>query len=147
MWDWITNNTSYAWMSLAFILIAMEMMVPGAYLVWIGLAALVTGLLDLVLPINWIAQLLIFGVLSVVFSVIGSKLYDPKKIKSDKPDLNNTIAQLVGREAKVVVAIEAKRGKIKLGDTLWNVEGPAAEIGQLVRITGGESNLLTVELA
>ena len=48
----------------------------------------------------------------------------PTVSKSDQPNLNRPAAQLVGRVLIVAEAIEGGRGKVRVGDTLWPVEGP-----------------------
>ena len=55
----------WGWLTAAAILAIAEMIVPGVFLIWIGFAALVTGVLALLLPIGVAAQWLIFAVATV----------------------------------------------------------------------------------
>jgi membrane protein implicated in regulation of membrane protease activity len=64
---------------------------------------------------------------------------------SDQPDLNRRGVQLVGRVLVVAEAIEAGRGKVRVGDTLWAVEGPDAPTGAEVRVTAAKATVLVVE--
>jgi membrane protein implicated in regulation of membrane protease activity len=67
--------------------------------------------------------------------------------RTDQPDLNRRAAQLVGRVAVVEEAIEHGRGKVRIGDTLWLVEGPDLPCGAEVRVRGARGALLEVERA
>jgi membrane protein implicated in regulation of membrane protease activity len=69
----------------------------------------------------------------------------PTISKSDQPDLNRRTAQLVGRILIVEEAIEGGRGKVRVGDTLWLVEGPDMPAGAQVRVAAHRGNLLVVE--
>ena len=64
---------------------------------------------------------------------------------SDQPDLNRRGVQLVGRVLVVAEAIEGGRGKVRVGDTLWAVEGPDAPAGAEVRVTAAKATVLVVE--
>ena len=63
---------------------------------------------------------------------------------SDDPTLNDTAARVVGRMAIVAQPIEAGRGKVRIGDTLWIAEGPDLPEGAVVRITGARGTVLRV---
>jgi len=64
---------------------------------------------------------------------------------SDLPHLNRRGDQLTGRIAIVAEPIVAGRGKVKVGDTLWAVEGPDLPSGNLVRVTAARATVLLVE--
>ena len=52
MADWLdTISTHWFWLSLGLILGVAEMVAPGFFLMWLGLAAIIVGLLDYALPI------------------------------------------------------------------------------------------------
>jgi inner membrane protein len=69
----------------------------------------------------------------------------PTVSKSDEPNLNRPAAQLVGRVLVLAEAIEGGRGKVRVGDTLWPVEGPDAPEGAEVRVTAASGTVLVVE--
>ena len=66
-------------------------------------------------------------------------------LKTDQPDLNRRSVQLVGRVGVVEEAIAHGRGRVRIGDTLWLVEGPDAPAGAQVRVTAAEGAVLQVE--
>jgi membrane protein implicated in regulation of membrane protease activity len=71
----------------------------------------------------------------------------PSILKTDQPDLNQRPAQLVGRVVVVEEAIVHGRGKVRIGDTLWLVEGPDTPTGTEVRVTAAHGAVLQVERA
>lgn len=71
----------------------------------------------------------------------------PAVSKSDQPDLNRRAAQLLGRVVVVAEAIDGGRGKVRVGDTLWPVEGPNAPAGAEVRVVAAKATVLVVERA
>ena len=69
----------------------------------------------------------------------------PAVSRSDQPNLNGPAAQLVGRVLILAEAIEGGRGKVRVGDTLWPVEGPDAPAGAEVKVTAAKGTVLVVE--
>lgn len=139
------------WMVLGFLLLVMELATPGAFMLWIGIAALVIGALSLAIwdaaVWTWQVQVLAFLVLSVFSAIIGKTLAGSRRTLSDQPLLNRRGQQLIGRMATLTEPIKNGRGRVKLGDTLWRVSGPDLPAGTQVRVTGAaDTDLeLTVE--
>lgn len=126
------------WMVLGFVLLALEILVPGVFLLWIGLAALVTGTLSLFLWKAgfwiWQVQVLVFLVLSLVAAYAGKKIMTGKGNHTDQPLLNRRGDQLVGRVATLTEPIVDGRGRVKIGDTMWRVSGPDLPAGAKVKV-------------
>jgi len=53
---------TWNWLIFGFILMALELAAPGVFLFWLGLAALLVGLVSFVIHPSWQAQLLMFAV-------------------------------------------------------------------------------------
>lgn len=125
-------------MVLGFVLLALEIMVPGIFLLWIGIAAILTGTLSLQLwgwaSWTWHIQVLVFLALALVSAYVGKRVAGSEKVVSDQPLLNRRSAQLLGRTATLSEPIREGRGRIQLGDTLWRVSGPDLPIGARVRV-------------
>lgn len=148
----LTELGPWNWMVLGFILLALEILVPGIFLLWIGVAAILTGALTLQLwgliwwP--WQVQVLVFLVLSVASALIGKKLMDARRADdTDQPLLNKRAEQLVGRTASLDEPIDNGYGRIRIDDTTWRVSGPDLPAGTRVRVTSAESGELKVEKA
>lgn len=139
----------WSWWIVAFILLAAELIAPGVFLIWIGLAALVIGVLSLFLWEAafwaWQLQLVLFAVLSAAFALLGRRYFSKNRDASDEPFLNQREASLVGRTATLQEPILEGRGRIRLDDTWWTVEGKDMPAGTRVRIASARGRTLTVE--
>ncbi len=135
--------------SIGMVLLVLELLVPGVFLIWIGAAAVVLGALSLALWDSafwgWHIQLLLFAVLSVLFAVVGRRIYNGKRTTSDEPTLNRRGESLVGRTATLSEPIQEGRGRIKLDDTMWSVMGPDLPVRSRVRVVASSGRHLTVE--
>lgn len=144
--EWLSSlDQHWVWLSLGLILGAVEMVAPGFFLMWLGLAAIIVGLLTLALPISLPLQVALFAVLSVLTVYAGKKYLKDNPIASDDPNLNNRGARLTGEVVTVVEAISDGRGRVKVGDTEWNARGGDAKVGAKVRVTGADGAVLLVE--
>ena len=127
------------WMVLGIILLVLEIVLPGVFLVWIGIASLIVGAISIFAWESgfwtWQTQVLLFLVLSVASAFAGRRLAGPRKDDSDQPLLNRRGDQLIGRTATLAEPIRNGRGRIQLGDTLWRVSGPDLPAGTRVRVT------------
>lgn len=132
------------WVILGIILLITEMIAPGAYLMFLGVAAIFTGLLGFALPLSLPLQLLIFALSSIASVYIAKRWFDVYPILSSAPLLNARIAQMIGQTVEVVVPIEGGEGRVKVGDSVWAASGPDASVGTRMKIVSAEGNQLTV---
>ena len=68
-------------------------------------------------------------------------------LATDQPDLNRRAVQLVGCVVALEEPIVNGRGKARIGDTVWLVEGADAPVGTQVRVTAAQGAVLLVERA
>ena len=139
----------WSWWVLGLVLLAAEVVLPGFFLIWIGLAAVIVGCLSLLLwgtPIwGWQVQFLSFAVISVIAAIVGRRMMSRYGDETDQPLLNQRGASLVGRTATLSEPIQEGRGRIRIDDTLWVVQGPDLPVGTQVRITESTGRELRVE--
>jgi inner membrane protein len=146
MADWYsTISTHWFWLSLGLLLGIAEMLAPGFFLIWLGLAAVIVGMIAWLLPVSIPFQVALFAVLSVLTVYAGKKFLKDNPIESDDPKLNDRGARLTGEVVTVVEAIADGRGRVKVGDTEWNARGADAAAGARVRVTGADGAVLLVE--
>ena len=150
--QWFAGFGAWNWMILGTVLLALEILTPGVYLLWLGIAAILTGLLSFALWEagfwGWQVQILAFLVLSIVSVLIGRRAFPTTgTADTDQPLLNQRELQLVGRTATLEEPIVEGRGRIRLGDTLWRISGPDLPVGARVRVTATVNGELTVEPA
>lgn len=143
--DILAQNPGWAWIVAGLVLLALELVVPGGFLLWMGIAGVLTGGLALFQPIGWPMQWLIFGVLSLVSILVWLRLARDRKSASDRPFLNRRGESLVGHEGVLDQPIEGGFGRLSLGDTIWRVTGQDMPAGQRVRIVGSDGPVLKVE--
>jgi membrane protein implicated in regulation of membrane protease activity len=140
------------WIVLGVVLLVLEILVPGVFMLWIGIAAILTGALSLQLlwldVWGWQVQVLVFLALSLVSAYIGARVMGKQDGSgTDEPLLNRRAEQLVGRTATLEEAIVNGHGRVRLGDTLWRVSGPDLPAGTRVRVKAAENGQLVVETA
>lgn len=135
----------WLWFAAAVALMVLETIVPGIHFLWFGLAAAVVGVVALLVPMAWPWQLILFAVLSVITVYFVRRASSAEGAQTDEPVLNVRGAQYIGRKVMVEEAIRNGRGKVRVGDTVWQAEGEDAVGGSEVRVTGVNGTVLVVE--
>ena len=144
--DWLNNlEAHWVWLTLGVVLAGLEMLVPGVYLIWLAVAAFVTGLLTGLLDLSLPLQVIDFVFLSLIIAFSVRRFLRDKPIESSDPLMNRRGARMVGETAVVVQAIEHGSGRVHIGDSDWIARGPNVAAGERVRITGLEGSSLLVE--
>lgn len=150
IFEFFSNLGPWTWMIVGLLLLIGEAALPGVFLIWFGLAGVVIGALTLA-PFTdvswwpWQAQMVGFGVLSLIFIMVGNKVF-PSNIKDDAASaINDPHARYLGTETVLLEAIENGTGRVRLGDTTWLVKGPPLDEGSKVRVVGSDSGVLVVE--
>ena len=144
--DFIATHGAWSWIVAGLVLLALELVVPGGVLVWLGAAALITGLGALFIDIFWPLQFVIFGVLALVSIWLWLRFRGPGVV-SDRPFLNQRANRFIGHEAVLDEPIRDGFGRLSLDDTVWRVQGPDLAAGSKVRIIEAHGALLKVEAA
>jgi len=143
--DLMVANGHWSWIVAGLILLGLELVVPGGFLLWMGISGIATGLLSMVQPMPWPLQWLIFGALSLATIFAWVRWNRNAPTPTDRPYLNRRADHLIGQEAVLEQAIAQGYGRVVLGDTVWRVSGPELPVGQKVRIVGSEGAVLKVE--
>ena len=148
MSDYFSTLLFWHWWVLALVLVIVEMVAPGFFLLWIGLAAGVTGLVLFIAPgMGWEMQFVLFGVLALA-SVTAARYYVRRNpISTDDATLNRRGSQYVGHVFNLDEAIVNGVGKVKVGDGWWRAEGPDLPAGERGKVVGVNGNMLKVEKA
>ncbi len=138
-------DAHWVWIGIGLILAALEMLVPGVYLIWLAVAAIVTGLLTMGVGIGLPAQVVVFVSLSLIAAYSAKRFLRDSPIESSDPLLNQRGTRLIGESALVTQAIDGGSGRVKYGDSEWIARGPDIAEGERVRITGSDGAILMVE--
>lgn len=145
--DWMQSD--WFWWALALALFALEAILPGTFMLWLGFAAVGTGLMHLLVPGAGIAaQWIVFALLSLAAVAIGWEVRKRRTPRSsDQPLLNRRAEQLVGRVFPLDMDIRNGRGRVKIDDAFWIAEGPDLPAGARVRIEAVDAMILRVRAA
>jgi membrane protein implicated in regulation of membrane protease activity len=141
-------QTFWYWLIGGVLLCAMEAFAPGMFLLWIGVAALATGLVLTVFDPGLAWSLLLFGAFAIVAVLIGRKFYGAAEKESDQPFLNRRADAMIGRTYVLAQPIKAGEGRLVVNDTHWRVRGPDMPAGTMVKVVRvEEATFLVVEQA
>lgn len=111
------------WFALATIFIIIEIFVPGIAFLWLGIAAIATGLCFLIFPqLAFEFQVVIFAVTAVITTVTARMVIARTAKPSDRPNLNQRGLSYVGSVYSLVDDTRNGHGKVHIGDTEWLVE-------------------------
>ena len=136
-WDWFIAGL---------VLVILEIFAPGAVFLWLGIAAGVVGAVVFFAPyLDWKFQFTLFAVLSVVSIVVSRRYLKRRPLETDHPNLNRRGAQYVGRDLILDAALSGGRGRLRVDDTTWRVEGPDLPAGVKVRVTAVNGATLKIE--
>jgi membrane protein implicated in regulation of membrane protease activity len=137
-------DPGWLWAIGGVLLLIAEVIAPGFFLVFIGAAAIATGLFTVLFDLGLAAQLGLFAVYSAVFVLIFKRWYG----EPDGPaagTINEPAGRLVGRTVEVVSAVDDHGGRVRVGDSEWSARGGPASPGDRVRVTSVDGNCLIVE--
>lgn len=133
------------WLIGGALLIAAEIIAPGFFLIWVGAAAVVTGVASWAFGLSPEIGLLVFAVTAVAL-VISARTWLPYNVgDTTAPLLNQRNARLIGQMVRVEEAITLTGGRVSVGDGAWPARGCEAAVGTTVKVTGTDGNTLMVE--
>ncbi len=137
---------NYGWWLLALVLIGAEIVAPGYFMLWIGIAAGVMGVVTLIAPaMSALTQAIVFAALAIASCAIYWRFIRPlAEQRDDQPLLNRRAAKLVGQRFVVIEPIVNGRGKVRVGDGSWLAEGPDAPAGSEVEVIAVDGTALKV---
>ena len=135
----------WLWLIGGVLLLILEVIAPGFFLVFIGAAAMATGLFTVLFDLGTASQLALFALYSVIAVLVGRRFYANRTFDSADPLLTDRAARLMGKTVTVVEPVDEHSGRVRVGDSDWSARGGPAAAGERVRITGIDGNCLKVE--
>lgn len=142
--DLIEQLGAWSWMVGGLLLLGLEILAPGTFFLWFGVAAIVVGTIALVFDWAWQVQVVIFLVLSLVLVVIGRRYFAGWAKAAPEALVNDRAARLVGSTYVLAEPIVDGHGRVRVDDTTWRVTGPDLPSGQKVRVVGADGATLKV---
>ncbi|MEM7190603.1 MAG: NfeD family protein [Pseudomonadota bacterium] len=151
IFGFLTGISPWWWVAAAFVLGVIEILTFSYFLIWPGLAALLTAVMLWMFPdMSGSAQMAWFAVLAVVLTLVGRYWVMTRKPESQTPALNNRAVALVGRQAVLIDDLAAgSLGNVEVDGIRWrarlseNAEGAAR--GDRLRVASAEGMVLVLE--
>ncbi len=140
-------NAALWWLIIGVALAIAEIVAPGFYLAWVGLAALVTAGAAAAFGFGFTAQGIIFAGASFATVWVARAYFQRVPILSDHPLLNDPGARLMGTIVTAVEPVDETHGRVKVGDSVWSARGANAAVGAKLRVTAIDGGVLIVEAA
>ena len=141
----IDIEPGWIWAIAGVLLLIAEVMAPGFFLVFVGAAAIATGLFAILFDLGTAPQLVLFAVYSALAVLIGKRWYAEPHTIDENLRLNEPTRRLVGKTVLAASLIDEHGGRVRVGDGEWNARGGPAGPGERVTVTGVDGNCLIVE--
>jgi inner membrane protein len=136
-WDWFIAGG---------ILLILEVLVPGVFMFWLGLAAMLVGAVSAYVDLSWQAQFILFSAFSVAMIPIWRRLSRQVPDDTDQPFLNRRADALVGRIFTLEKPIVDGYGTVRIDDSIWRITGTDVPAGRRIKVISVEGTALHVEL-
>lgn len=138
----------WAWVAVGLVLIGLEMLAPGVFLIWLGLAALLTGAVVGLMALSWQAAWLVFAGFALASVALGWWITRRKGEEPEDADrLNDRTRGMKGRVFRLEETLVNGQGRVRVGDSSWRVKGPELLAGTEVRVVRIDGATLVVEKA
>ncbi|MCT8332635.1 NfeD family protein [Leptospira sp. 85282-16] len=146
--DSIFANSPYIWIFLGITLLFSEFLLPGTFVMFLGIGAIFTGILARLLPIEFYTQVIVWVISSFVSILVGGtaiKRFFKSESSVDPFIQDDFLNQIVPVEIDILV--DRHGGKIRFQGTLWDAVSKDSKIpkGNYVRILSRENLTFTVE--
>ena len=135
----------WIWAIAGVLILIAEVLAPGFFLLFIGAAAIATGIFTLLFDLGLAPQLVLFAVYSALAVMLGKRFYAQPSTPDQQIGLNDPGRRMIGKSVLVVDAVDAHGGRVRVGDGEWSARGGPAAVGERVTVTDIEGNCLTVE--
>jgi membrane protein implicated in regulation of membrane protease activity len=148
MTEMFSTLGTWNWLILGLVLMILELLAPGIFLFWLGLAALLVGLVSFAFTPSWQMQILMFAAFAIAAVPLWRRVaHSDSAASKSNPFLNKRADALVGRVFTLEKPIIDGSGTVRIDDTVWRVAGPDAPAGSRVRIVQADGASLTVASA
>ncbi|AGA64570.1 hypothetical protein B488_05780 [Liberibacter crescens BT-1] len=145
--SWSFLPGPWLWCVAGFLMILVELLIPSLIIIWSGCAAVLVGIISLLLQEtllwNWQIQTLLFSILSIALTIIGRHWAKNNK-KSDEPLLNRRAESLIGRTIFLTKTLDKESSFISLDGTMWRISSPYVPKNTCVLVTEVKDNVLYV---
>jgi membrane protein implicated in regulation of membrane protease activity len=135
----------WIWAIAGVIILIAEVIAPGFFLLFIGAAAIATGLFTLLFDLSLAPQLVLFALYSALAVMLGKRFYAQPDTAEQQLGLNDPSRRMIGKSVLVVDPVDEHGGRVRVGDGEWTARGGPAAVGERVIVVAVDGNCLTVE--
>lgn len=139
-------DSYWYWFSLAALLLLLEIIVPGIFLIWLGMGAAFVGVFLVIFPQADLAWQLFALVVSISGAVALGLKWQKKILKTQPATLNLGLEGYIERTAVVSQEFNQGRGRVRIDDSSFPAisEDDPLEVGQAVSIIAIQDNRFVV---
>jgi inner membrane protein len=134
----------WSWWILALILAALELVTPALFFLGLATGAVFTGIMAWAVPASWQVQLIFFALFSFLSVFLWRRGMAKRLSEKADSSLNQGSRNHIGKTYPVSEAIVGGRGKVRIGDGVWAVEGEDCAIGAVVQVVEVDGTVLKV---
>ena len=129
------SSSPWLWFSGGLLLIGGEIVLPGVYLLWLGLGALVVGVLVAVFPDLSLSWQLVSFALAMLGTVSLGFVIQCRGAPPVAGELNQELHALVGQRFVAASDFQVGVGRVRVGDTTYAaVSAEAIQAGDAVAV-------------
>lgn len=147
----IYSPNQWTWFVLCVVMLILEALGAAGFLIGIAIGCFLTGTVVAIYGqfsaggAGWESQILLVSITSSIFTILYWRYFRAEKQVSSLPQLNNKMAQMIGRQIKIESDIDFE-GTVRIGDTVWKVRCPEPVIrGCKVTIIDTEGSVLIIK--
>ena len=145
--DYLVSFGNWDWLILAVIFFVLELLAPGTFMMWLGISALLVGIISFVVDWPWQYQLIAFAVFALASIPLWRRFARRVEKPGDQPFLNRRADAFVGRVFTLEKPIVSGNGTVKIDDTIWRLSGADTPAGSRVKVVRADAATLVVEPA
>jgi membrane protein implicated in regulation of membrane protease activity len=143
--DYLVTFGKWHWLILAGVFFVIELVAPGAFMMWLGLSALLVGIISFFVVWAWQYQLIAFAVFAIASIPLWRRFAHRVEKPGDQPFLNRRADAFVGRVFTLEKPIVSGSGTVRIDDSIWRLSGADAPAGSRVKVVRADAATLVVE--
>ena len=147
MLDFLVSLGHWNWFIAGAIFLLLEILAPGAFMLWLGLSSLLIGIISFFVVWPWQYQLVAFAAFAILSIPLWRRAAHRVERPTDQPFLNRRADAFVGREFTLEKPIVGGNGTVRIDDTIWRLAGPDVPGGSRVKVVRADAATLVVEPA
>lgn len=141
--EWLTTWNS--WLMGGFLLLILEVLIPGVFLMWWGLAGIIMAGIVVIAPLSLSWQFAIWAIIASLFSLLWWQYQRRQDNQDEATDLNQKDFAMIGKQGKIIEILDNGSIRAKFADSTWKVEGENLDVGSLVKVVKVKAITLIVE--